>query len=498
MTWHLLGFAIIAVLFIILKRTRQSRAEDTKLSEPPAVHVSLWQLWKHGTQILESMAAENTHKFRDGIFTVAILGWKIYVVSSPEVTLSIQARSKYASLGWIAVLMMTSMGGQPKRATELLFKGVDRGDVGFVHDYHKAELRTMSPGTSLDAMKKEFAVAWEQLLESLRTSIDGGHVNVDIGEWLRKSVTISVSRAVWGPMSPYCTNPELWQQFWTFNRSYNFLKYLFPRIFAWHGAKARERVVDAFVDYGENGGFEHASALAQLRAKVLEKTGLDRREMARMAIPQSLGQFDNAATVSFAVLSYILRDTELLARIRSELEPLTTIDRLGRKSIDVVRVGDECPLLLSTFHEVLRLIAVGVTIRRVEQDYPLTIKTSQTQYLLRKGNFIWGSGVAIHTSSTFYPDADKFVPERFLGQRSPETQMPDIFRAFGGGGNICLGRHFARTIVPGAVGTLLTAFDFEPFNGKQLCLPHRDDLMLGHATPNPVGNTTIILKTRDT
>jgi len=169
MTWHLLGFAIMAILFIILKTTRQIRVENTKLNEPPTIHISLWQFWKHGTQILDTIAAENMHKFHDGIFTVSILSWKIYVVSSPEVTLSIQARTKYASLGWISVLMMSSMGGQSKRATQLLGKGVNRGEVGsgvgFVHDYHKVELRTMSLGTGLDTMKKDFAISWEQLLD---------------------------------------------------------------------------------------------------------------------------------------------------------------------------------------------------------------------------------------------------------------------------------------------------------------------------------------------
>ena len=81
--------------------------------------------------------------------------------------------------------------------------------------------------------------------------------------------------------------------------------------------------------------------------------------------------------------------------------------------------------------------------------------------------------------------------------RYPETQMPDIFRAFGGGGNICLGRPFARAIVPGAIGTLLVAFDFESFDGEPLCVPNRKDLMLGHATPHPFGNTIVTVKARD-
>ncbi|KAI0131965.1 cytochrome P450 [Xylariales sp. AK1849] len=327
-------------------------------------------------------------------------------------------------------------------------------------------------------------------------AVSDGHETTDMWTWLRMSITMSVARAVWGPMSPYNTDPNLWKEFWTFNSSYNILKYRLPRLFARKGAEAREKVVDAFVAYGDTGGFDHASALAQGRLQALQKTGLDQREMARMAMSQSVGQFDNAATVSFALLSRIVRDPELLAKVRAELEPLMSVDHNGHKTIDVVRVGDECPLLLSAFHEVLRFISVGVTARRVEKDYPLTIKSDGTEYLLRKGRFIWGSGVAIHTSEALFEDADKFVPERFLGMKYPETQIPEIFRAFGGGGNICLGRHYARIIVPGAIGALLATFDFEPHDGKQLCIQSRKDLLLGHATPNPFGNTTIELKLR--
>ncbi|KAK0509434.1 hypothetical protein JMJ35_007828 [Cladonia borealis] len=500
MASYLLILAVLVTL-IRLVRTKQHLSEQGKPREPPVIHTNLWQFWKNGTQILDALAAENMHKFPHGIFTVSVFGWKIYVVNSPEMTQVIQARSRFTGLGWISILVMANMGGHGKQATQRLFKGVERGDVGnalgFVHDYHKVELRAMSLGTSLDAMEVDFVAAWDPFIESLKASLQSGNAKLDVWEWFKMSITVSVSRGVWGPKSPYCNNPILWEQFWTFNRSYNLLRYKFPGIFARRGAEAREKVVDAFVDFDENGGFDNASQLAQDRAKVLEKTGLEKRDVARMAMSQSVGQFDNSATVSFALLSFILRDPELLARIRKELEEHVTKNEDGRKVVDTLRIGKDCPLLLSTFHEVLRWIAVGVTVRRIEKDYPLTIKSDNTEYFLRKGNFIWGSGVAIHTCPSFYKDADKFDPDRFMGVKYPETQMPDIFRAFGGGGNICLGRHFARTIVPGAVGTLLMAFDFEPFNGKPLCVPNRKDLMLGHATPNPFGNTMATVKIRD-
>jgi hypothetical protein len=446
------------------------------------------------------LATKHMHSIPHGIFTVPIFGNKFYVVNSPHVTNLVQARSKYNTLGWVAVVVMGGMGGMPKRAMDLLFKGVERGDVGsavgFVHGYHKVELRELSLGNSLNRMRRDFANEFEPFIETLRTNVQKGQGKVDIWEWLRKAITVSVGRGIWGPLNPYGTDPGLWEQFWIFSRSYHLLKYRFPRIFAPGGAVAREKIVDAFVEFGEKGGFETASSLAQGRVKIIQETGLNKREVARMAVSQSVGQFDNTATLSFALLSWILQDPELMQRIRTELEPVTKINEQGRKIIDIYRVGDECPLLLSAFHEVLRCIAVGVTVRHVEQDYTFEIKSQNAQYLFRKGALIWGSGVSIHTCSDFYEQPEKFIPDRFLDMKCPETQISGLYRAFGGGGHICLGRHYARTIVPGAVGSLLMEFDFAPYKGQQLCVPKRSDLTLGHATPNSFGNVFASLKIR--
>lgn len=105
---------------------------------------------------------------------------------------------------------MANMGGQPKKATGFYSRcrSCDVGNgLGFVHDYHKVELRAMSLGTSLDAMQEDFVAAWAPFIESLMASVKSGHGKVDLWEWLRMSITVSVSGGVWGPKSPYCNNP---------------------------------------------------------------------------------------------------------------------------------------------------------------------------------------------------------------------------------------------------------------------------------------------------
>lgn len=112
---------------------------------------------------------------------------------------------------------MGSIGGIPKRAIDLLFKGVERGNVGsvvgFVHGYHKVGLRELSLGNSLNRIRRDFANEFEPLIKTLRKNVQKGQGKVDIWEWLRKSITVSVSRGIWGPLNPYGTDPGLWEQF---------------------------------------------------------------------------------------------------------------------------------------------------------------------------------------------------------------------------------------------------------------------------------------------
>jgi hypothetical protein len=159
---------------------------------------------------------------------------------------------------------MTSMGGHSRKSKELLLSGVERAEIGngsgFIHDYHKLDLRALSQGSSLDGMKKDFSIAWKPFVDNLVTSTKNlGRQEIDIWEFLRESITVSVGRGVWGPLSPFTSDPGLWKPFWTFNLNYNFPKYIFPWLFARQGAEAREKIVDAFVKYDERAGFEDAS-----------------------------------------------------------------------------------------------------------------------------------------------------------------------------------------------------------------------------------------------
>ena len=135
--------------------------------------------------------------------------------------------------------------------------------------------------------------------------------------------------------------------------------------------------------------------------------------------------------------------------------------------MDIAKFQTNCPLLLSSFRETLRLVDAATSVRSVTQDIQLTSST-RSSYLLKKGNVVQlPSGITHNNPAIWGSEAQKFNPRRFL----PETQnsLPkDIKKAqtqgyfpFGGGRHLCPGRHFATTEILAFVGAMVTGYVVE-------------------------------------
>lgn len=490
--------AILVILLSLLVYASRSRYDS---HEPPRAQGTLKAFLRHGLHAFDVLAAENLHKFPHGIFTVSLFGFHVYVVNDPEVVTTVSARSRYTSFKPTMIRTTATLAGQKGNGKELMFKDIDEPEIGrtggWFQDMHKLVLKTLAPGPVLEDLVRSFIPSWDNFITSLheRVSSSPNLMNVDLYEWVCKAMTVSISNAVWGPSNPYSVYPDLWRKFWTFNDSFNFFTYnISPRVLARQGIAARDEVASAFAMYQESAAFDEASPLGRNRIELLKKIGLSNVEAARMAVPATVGQAGNTIPTTYAALSYILRDPDLVSRIRKELDALLVYHDATHISFDAFRARASCPLLVSAVYETMRIISLANTFRSVMEDFPLNIPSTSTTYLLKKGSMIWSSGSTIHRTSEFHYDADKFVPDRFLGMSNPETQMPGLFRGFGGGASICSGRHFATAMVMASIGSLLVRFDFEC--AEELYLPTRRDLVWGHAIPKPKGKTLVGMKLR--
>ena len=78
----------------------------------------------------------------------------------------------------------------------------------------------------------------------------------------------------------------------------------------------------------------------------------------------------------------------------------------------------------------------------------------------RKGTQIVMPTWPAHHSEEFFPEPEKFIPERFLKENSANIQ-PFTFRAFGGGNRVCIGQRFAMNEMKICMARLLHKFKLE-------------------------------------
>jgi cytochrome P450 len=116
------------------------------------------------------------------------------------------------------------------------------------------------------------------------------------------------------------------------------------------------------------------------------------------------------------------------------LERLTRHPTLLARTAQAAAEGDEV-WLDAVCKETLRARPVVFEVGR-----KLTVPLRLRGYHLPAGTTIAPSIDLVHHSSRYYPDPDRFRPERFLNQRAdPATWLP-----FGGGVRRCLGASFAQ------------------------------------------------------
>jgi len=130
-------------------------------------------------------------------------------------------------------------------------------------------------------------------------------------------------------------------------------------------------------------------------------------------------------------------------------------------------VKNSCPLLASTFQEVLRYSSIGTSVRHVMEDTVLDY-----QWLLKKGAMLQMLSRIIHKDPSIWgADVDEFHPRRFMKGETQKTEHgrrsnPAAFRVFGGGTTLCPGRHFATTEVLAVVTMFIMRYDMAPTAGE--------------------------------
>ncbi len=112
------------------------------------------------------------------------------------------------------------------------------------------------------------------------------------------------------------------------------------------------------------------------------------------------------------------------------------VDALGRPP--ALADLPQLPYTLRVLKEAMRLFppAWVLNVRRAAAD------TTLGPYAIRRGERLWISPFVMHRRPQYYPDPERFDPDRWLPER--ERALPKFaYMPFGGGPRICIGNGFA-------------------------------------------------------
>ncbi|RYP40971.1 hypothetical protein DL767_001287 [Monosporascus sp. MG133] len=467
---HLTGdpiflFIFTGVVTLTYFATRKMFAHDPR--EPPLAPQSI--------PIVGHMVGLSRSKFNyyvdlsqqtdSPIFTMPLPGQKMYVVTKPELVQTVQKQHKTLAFPPIEAKFASKVCGASLEAQAILAKNVngDEGDFGLSMESYAATRAALKPGSQLDDMNRIMIQEIAKSLDLLQ-SAKGESRQVGIYAWLRDAITTATTRSVYGPMNPY-DDKAIADAFWEFESGLmSILVGFLPSLTARKPVAARTKVAKAFEAYYKAGGVQKASALAQKRYKVETDNNVPLEDIACYEVEGSIAILVNTAPSAFWTLLLLHSHPGLLDDIRNEIDACTkTTTENGStiKTIDITALKESCPLLLSSYQEVLRHRSMGTSVREVMED------TYLDRWLLKKGAMLQIPSRIIHQDANLWgSNVTEFNPRRFLPGEKKNRPRDVCFRAFGGGKTLCPGRHFATNEILAVVAVFIARLDMKPAKGE--------------------------------
>ena len=235
--------------------------------------------------------------------------------------------------------------------------------------------------------------------------------------------------------------------------------------------------------------------------------GLSTRDIGSFEIGNLHVALANATPALFWLVIHIFADPALTESIRSEVLDITkTTSKSGDRremTIAAIDISKSCPLLFSTYQETLRRTDYQTASRMAVAD--TTLSDSTSSYLVKRGSVVHLPSELLHTSSDIWGhDAGTFDARRFLkadlksisndefsaeANKDRQKLQKRAFLPFGGGKNMCPGRHFAQAQILSMVAVLALGYDIVSEDGGPLrvSLPHDMWLSIVSAVAKPIG-----------
>ncbi|CRK10910.1 Cytochrome monooxygenase like protein [Verticillium longisporum] len=464
-TSALIGVVVIAILMllnsIITIKPEQNEPPLLKPTIPLVGHII--NMVRHGTMLLSRYRKHNLPAA-----TLPMLNGKMYVIWDASLVQALFRRKSF-TLEHFAAKFSGNVAGLNSSTRNIFLT------TPLVKEMLELFSKHLLKGETLQRAQIAAVCSIEDSLRGEFTSLKNGEwLEISsIYTWLRDITTLAASRAFWGPQNPLDGDHTLLEDFWHFENKLLIMALdLYLRFAARKAYDARARVQAAFGRFHAAGlvDSDGVSELIRERARLIRSYGVASEEIGKMETSILAVALSNTAPTLVWLLSSILSTPGLAERVRGELENAARRD--GDEAMLSVSSWEQCPLLVSCYHETLRLMSRTTVTRRSDEDATL-VGADGREYMIRAGVDVQASATALHTDPRIWgSDVDTFDPGRFLPfTKDPLSQSvrqkKAAFIPFGGGRNMCPGRSLAFAQVMTFVAVLLLGYDVEPGKGSR-------------------------------
>ncbi|KAI0424154.1 cytochrome P450 [Xylaria sp. FL1042] len=357
--------------------------------------------------------------------------------------------------------------------------------------------------------------------------------------WLRDILTFTKTTALLGARNnPWLKDRSLVEAYWEYeknpSRRLN-LTGVGRRRPAQNHRKlvtALENYFDAAYDQSSDCRDSDIAAMTRATGALQREAGFSPTDIAAAHFIIIHGGLVSAVPTTFWAVIYVFSNEELLAQARKDALAAVTLvpadketQRRGYKRearISSDRLEILCPLLMSVLRETQRLAAVGTLHRRVIEDTEISASEGDRKYLLRKGTAVFVPVFPVHRSETVWGSKpDEFRLGRFHKDKGPnwkragnescplEVSQPapasltnlqrKAYIPFGGGRELCPGRHLAVAETLGTLVMLVLGFEITRPDSSVFRLPpfSAPKMSAQTARPHPDADMRAQIKRRE-
>ncbi|KAI4455252.1 cytochrome p450 [Holotrichia oblita] len=210
-------------------------------------------------------------------------------------------------------------------------------------------------------------------------------------------------------------------------------------------------IVNATLKYRQENKIERNDFL-QLLIGLKENNELTTEEVAAQAFIFFLAGFETSSTTMSSCLLELAQNQDIQDKVREEVVQIFSKND-GKLMYDSLM---DMKYLGHTIAETLRLYpTIPLIQRQCTTDYAIR----NTDIRLEKGTRVLLPTYALHRDPEYYPDPNKFDPDRF-NDEAKSKRHPFVYLPFGEGPRVCIGERFGLMQVKIGLAMLLKDYKF--------------------------------------